>query len=106
MNKKRRWAHPLLVGDIGAVVGAEVQGHPARPQLHEGSSKGPSSSLYGCPGATNRIPIHSRSAALPSSGKVQNATDRDVRQNERPLRPPQYIQKSYGTARISGPHTM
>ena len=74
-------------------MGAEVQGHPARTQPHEGSSKGPSSSLYGRPSATNQIPIHSRGAALPSSGKVQNATDRDIRRNERPHRPPQYIQK-------------
>ena len=59
-------------------MGVEVQGHLARAQQHEGRSKGPSSSLYGCPGATNRIPIHNRGAALPSSGKVQNAADQDV----------------------------
>ena len=98
--------HSLLAGDRGAVVGAEVQGHPARNQPHEGSSKWPSSSLHGRPSTTNRIPIHSRGAALPSSSKVQNAVDRDVRRNKRPHRPPQYIQKSDGTARISRPRTM
>ena len=87
-------------------MGAEVQGHPARTLPHEGSSKGPSSSLYGSLGATNRIPIHNRGVALPSSGKVQNAVDRVILQNKRPHRPPQYIQKSNGTARISGPHMM
>ena len=51
-------------------MGAEVQGHPTRAQPYEGSSKGSSSSLYGHPGATNRIPIHSRGAVLPSSDKV------------------------------------
>ena len=83
-------------------MGAEVRGHSARVQPHEGSSKGLSSSLYGHPGATNRIPIHSQGDALPSSGKVQNVVDRDVRHNERPHRPPQYIKKSDATARISG----
>ena len=52
-NKKRRWAPTLLAGDRGEVVGAEVQGHPARNQPHEGSGKGPSSSLHGCPSTTN-----------------------------------------------------
>ena len=72
---------------------AEVQGHPAGNQPHEGSSKGLSSGLHGRLGTTNRIPIHNRGAALPSSGKVQNVADRDVRWNKRPHRPPQYIQK-------------
>ena len=66
-------------------MGAEVQGHPARAQPYEGSNKGPSSSLYGRPGAKNRIPIHSRGAALPSSDKVQNATDQSVRRNKNPI---------------------
>ena len=82
-------------------MGAEVQGHRARAQPYEGSSKGPSSSHYGHPGAINRIPIHSRGAALPFSGKVQNAADQDVRRNERPHIPPQYIQESDGTTWIS-----
>ena len=37
----------------GAVVEVKVQGHPTRAQSHEGSDKGPSSSLYGRPGTTN-----------------------------------------------------
>ena len=51
-------------------MGSKVQGYPARNQPHEGSSKGPSSSLHGRPGIINRIPIHNRGAALPSFGKV------------------------------------
>ena len=53
VGTKRRWAHPLSVGDRGAVVGAEVQGHSARAQPYEGRGKKPSSSLYGRSGATN-----------------------------------------------------
>ena len=87
-------------------MGAKVQGHLARNQPHEGSSKGPSSSLHGRPGTTDRIPIHGQGAALSSSGKVQNAANRDVRWNKRPYRPSQYIKKSDGTARISRPRTM
>ena len=56
-------------------MGAEVQGHPARNQPHEGSGKGLSSNLHGRPGIINRISINRRSAALPPSGKVQNAAD-------------------------------
>ena len=59
-------------------MGAEVQGHPTRAQPHEGSGKGPSSSLHGHPGTTNRIPVHSRGVALSSSGKIQNAANRNV----------------------------
>ena len=59
-------------------MGTEVQRHPARAQPHEGSCEGPSSSLYGPLGATNRIPIHDRGATLPSPSKVQNAADRSV----------------------------
>ena len=66
-------------------MGAEIQGHLTRTQPHEGSSKGASSSLYGRPGATNRISIHSRGAALPSSSKIQNVVDRDIRHNETTL---------------------
>ena len=72
-------------------MGAEVQGHLARAQPHEGSGKRQSFDIYGRSGATNRIPIHSRGAALPSFGKVQNAADRNVRRNKRPHRSPQYI---------------
>ena len=90
----------------GRVGTTKVQGHPTRNQPHEGSIKRPNSSLHGCPGTTNRIPIHSRGATLPSFGKVQNVADRDVRRNKRPHGPPKYIQKSDGTAWISGPRTM
>ena len=51
-------------------MGAEVQGHLARNQPHEGSGKGPSSSLHGRPGTTNQISIHRWGAALSISGKV------------------------------------
>ena len=74
-------------------MGPEVEGHPTRNQPHEGSGKGPSSSLHGRPSTTNRISIHRRGAALPPYDKVQNAADRDVRGNKRPHRPPQYVQK-------------
>ena len=56
-------------------MGAEVRGHPTRNHPHEESSKGPSSSLHGRPGTTNRISIHRRGAALPPSDEVQNAAD-------------------------------
>ena len=42
----------------GYVMGAKVQGHPARNQPHEDSGKRPNSSLHGCPGTTDRIFIH------------------------------------------------
>ena len=66
-------------------MGAKVQGHPARNQPHEGSGKRPNSSLHKRLGTTNRIPIHHRGAAFPPSGKVQNAIDRDVRWDKRPI---------------------
>ena len=83
-------------------MGAEVQGHLVRNKPHEGSGKGSSSSLHGRLGTTNQISIHRRGAAPPPSGKVKNAADRDVQRNKRPHRPPQYVQKSDGAARISG----
>ena len=52
-------------------MGAKVQGYPMRTQPHEGSSKGPSSSLYGHPGATNRIPIHSEVLHFPIPAKFR-----------------------------------
>ena len=67
-------------------MGVEVQGHPARNQPHEGSSKGSSSSLHGRPGTINQIYIHRQGAALPPSGKIQNVVDRDVQRNKRPHR--------------------
>ena len=84
------------------IMGAEVQGPPTGTQPHEGSCERPNSSLHVRPGTTNRISIHHRGASLPPSGKIQNAADRDVRRNKRLHRPPQYKQKSNGTARISG----
>ena len=52
-------------------MGAKVQGHPARDLPHEGSGKGPSSSLHGCPGATNRIFIHSGVLQFPLLAKFR-----------------------------------
>ena len=65
-------------------MGAEVQEHPARNQPHEGSGKGPSSSLHGRPGTTNRIFTHRRGVVLPPSNKVKNVANLDVRRNKRP----------------------
>ena len=59
-------------------MGAKVQGHPTGAQPHEGSDKGLRSSLYGRPGTTIRIPVHSRGAALPPPREVQNASDQNV----------------------------
>ena len=87
-------------------MGAKVQGHPVRNHPHEGSGKRSSSSLHGHPSATNRISIHHRGAALPSSNKVHNAANRDIRRDKRPHRPPKHVQKSDGTTWISGPRTM
>ena len=67
-------------------MGVEVQGHPTRNQPHEGCGKGPSSNHHGRPVTTNRISIHRWGVALPPSGKVQNAADRDIQQNKRPHR--------------------
>ena len=63
-----------------------------------------SSSLHGCFGATNRIPVHGWGTTLLSPYAVQNALDRNVQRNERPCRPPQYLQESYGATRILRPH--
>ena len=87
-------------------MGAAFQRHPVRAQPHEGSCKNTSSSLHGLSSVTNGIPVHSRGAALPSSSKVQNATDRDVRRSEGPCRLSQYLQESDGVTRISGPRPM
>ena len=70
-------------------MGATLPGHPARAQPHEGNSERTSSSLHGCFGATNRVPVHGRGTTLPSPSKVLNASDRNVRRNERSCRPPQ-----------------
>ena len=39
-------------------MGAALPGHPARAHPHEGNCERTSSSLHGCLGAINRIPIH------------------------------------------------
>ena len=56
--------------------------HPTRAQPHEGNYKRISSSLHGCFGTTNIIPVHGRGTTLPPPCEVQNASDRDVRWNE------------------------
>ena len=85
-------------------MGAALPGYPARTQPHEGNCERTSSSLHGCLGATNRIPVNGRGTTLPSPSKVQNASDRNVRHNERSCRPPQYLQESDGATRILGRH--
>ena len=87
-------------------MGAAFQVHPARAQPHEGNCKMTSSSLHGRFGTVNRIPVHSRGAALPPSREVQNGSDRNVRRNKRPCRPPQYLQEPDGATRIPGPREM
>ena len=52
---------------------AAFPGHPVRAQPHEGNCKKTSSSLHGCFGTTNRIPVHGRGTTLPSPYEVQNA---------------------------------
>ena len=80
-------------------IGAAFLRHPTGAQPHEGNCKRTSSSLYGCFGATIKIPIRSRGTTLLSPSEVQNASDRNVRRNERSCRPPQYLQESYGAPR-------
>ena len=87
-------------------MGAVFSRHPTRAHPHEGNCKRMSSSLYGCFGTTNRIPVHGRGTILPPPCKVQNASYRNVRRNERPCRPPQYLQESDGAIRILGPREM
>ena len=89
--------------DRGTIMGAALPGHPVRAQPHEGNCERTSSSLHGCFGATNRIPIHGRGTTLPSPNKVQNALDRNVRRNERFCKPPQYLQELDGATRIPEP---
>ena len=49
------------------------------------------------------VPVHGWGTTLPSPCEVQNASDRNIRRNEIPCRPPQYLQKSDGATRIPGP---
>ena len=87
-------------------MGATFSRYPTRAHPHEGNCKRMCSSLHGCFGTTNRIPIHSRGTTLPFSCEVQNALDRNIQQNVRPCRPPQYLQESDGATRIPGPREM
>ena len=87
-------------------MGAAFPGHPASAQPHEGNSERMSSSLHGCADTTNGVPVHGRGTTLPSPSEVQKASNRNVRRNERSCRPPQHLQKSYGTTRIPRPRKM
>ena len=87
-------------------MGVAFPRHPTRAQPHEGNYKRTSSSLHGWLGATNRIPVHGWGTTLPSPSEVQNASDRNIRWNERSCRPPQYLQESDGATRIRGPYEM
>ena len=78
-------------------------GHLTRAQPHEGNCKRTSSSLHGCFSTKSRIPVHGRGTTLPSPCEVQNSSDRNVRRNKRPRRPPQYLQELDGATRIPGP---
>ena len=51
-------------------MGAALPGHPVKAQPHEESSERTSSSLHGCVGTTNRVPIHGRGTTLPSPSEV------------------------------------
>ena len=88
------------------IMGVAFPRHPTRAQPHEENCKRTSSSLHGCFGATNRIPVHGRGTTLPSPSKVQNASDQNVRWNERSYKPPQYLQESDGATLIPGPYEM
>ena len=87
-------------------MGAAFPRHPTRAQPHEGNCKRTSSSLHGCFGITNKIPVNGWGTTLPSPCEVQNASDQNVQQNIRPCRPPQYLQESDGATRIPGPREM
>ena len=96
-------AHPLLAGDRGTIMGVVFPGHPTRAQPREGNSERTSSSLHGCVGTANIVPVHGRGTTLPSPSEVQNASNLNVRHNERSCRPPQYLQESDGATRVPGP---
>ena len=87
-------------------MGAKVQRHPTRAQPYEGGCKRSSSSIHGCPGTTNRIPVHGRGAALPSPSKVQDAANRNIRRSEQSRRPPQHLQEPYGPTWIPRPRVV
>ena len=87
-------------------MGAAFLRHPTRAQPHEGNYKRTSFSPHGCFGTTNIIPVHGRGTTLPPPYEVHNASNRNVRRNERPCRPSQYLQESDGATRIPGPREM
>ena len=66
------------IRDRGTIMGAAFPRHPTRSQSHEGNRKRTSSSLHGCFGVTNKIPVYGRGTTLPSPNEVQNASDRNV----------------------------
>ena len=106
---KRIAMREFLVGTTKAmdtIMGAAFSRHSIRAHPHEGNCKRTSSSLHGCFGTTNRIPVHGRGTTLPSPCKVQNASDQNFRHNERPYRSPQYLQESDEATRILGPREM
>ena len=88
------------------IVGAAVPRHPTKAQPHEENYKKTSSSLLGCFGTTNKIPVHGLDTILPSPTEVQNDEDRNVPQNERSCRPPQYLQELDRATWIPGPREM
>ena len=87
-------------------MGAAFPRHPTRAQPREGNSERTISSLHGCVGTANRVPVHDRGTTLPSPSKVQNASNRNVQWTERSCRPPQYLQESNGATRVQGLHQM
>ena len=87
-------------------MGAEVPGHPAGAQPHEGSCEKMDSSLHGYLSTSNRVPIHDQGASLPPPNKIQNAVSQGIRRNEGPNRPPQHLQEPDGVTWIPRPSAM
>ena len=87
-------------------MGVAFPTHPTRAPPHEGNCKRTSSNLHGRFSTTTRILVYGRATTLPPPCEVQNASYRNVRRNERPCRPSQYLQESDGATRIPGPREM
>ena len=87
-------------------MGVVFLGHPTRAQPREGNSERTSSSLHGCVGTTNGVPVHDQGTTLPSPSEVQNAPNQNVRRNERSCKPPQYLQELDGATWVPGPRQM
>ena len=87
-------------------MGAEVPGHPAGAQPHEGSCEKLDSSLHGYLSTANRVPIHSQGASLNPPSKIQNAASQGIRRNKGPSRPPQHLQELDGVTWIPRPSAM